>query len=175
MSKSLFYMFLSLPLSFQIKLSITHLAKGVQIRSFFWSVFSCIQENADQKILLIWTLFMQCSAEKHLGKARALNMATTSKWVSTIHIHAKLRMTMRDKVNIKTSSTRKQLPDSTKKKKHQGHVSPPKETLSSYDTSFVDSGPARTVTTCVETYFKIIQELFKASQGKQNVPQICRN
>ena len=35
-----------------------HYVKYVQIRSFFWSVFSCIQENADQKILLIWTLFM---------------------------------------------------------------------------------------------------------------------
>ena len=48
--------------------------KSVQMRSFFWSVFSCIrteygdlrnkspysvqiQENADQKNLRIWTLF----------------------------------------------------------------------------------------------------------------------
>ena len=54
-----------------------HYVKSVQIRSFFWSVFSCIrteygdllrkslysvkiQENADQKKLLIWTLFTQC-------------------------------------------------------------------------------------------------------------------
>ena len=52
--------------------------KSVQIRSFFWSVFSCIrtgygglrskspypvriQENTDQKKLRIWTLFTQCS------------------------------------------------------------------------------------------------------------------
>ena len=50
--------------------------KSVQIRSFFWSVFSCIrteyedlrrksrlsvriQENMNQKKLRIWTLFMQ--------------------------------------------------------------------------------------------------------------------
>ena len=51
--------------------------KSVQIRSFFWSIFSCIrteywdlrskspysvlvQENANQKNLRIWTLFKQC-------------------------------------------------------------------------------------------------------------------
>ena len=47
---------------------------SVQIRSFIWSVFSCIrteygdlrcksvriQENTDQKKLRIWTLFTQC-------------------------------------------------------------------------------------------------------------------
>ena len=50
-----------------------HCVKSVQIRSFFWSVFSCIrtkygdllrksvriQENKDQKNLRIWTLFTQ--------------------------------------------------------------------------------------------------------------------
>ena len=52
---------------------VEHYVKGVQIRSVFWSVFSCtrtkygdlrskspyIQENTDQKILRIWTLFTQ--------------------------------------------------------------------------------------------------------------------
>ena len=55
----------------------------VQIRSFFWSVFSCIwteygdllrkslysvqiQENADQKKLRIWTLFTQCDHGKYI-------------------------------------------------------------------------------------------------------------
>ena len=55
-----------------------HCLKSVQIRSSFWSVFFYnrteygdlrsksqysvrIQENTDQKILLIWTLFTQCS------------------------------------------------------------------------------------------------------------------
>ena len=54
-----------------------HCVKSVQIRNFFWSVFSCIrtkygdllrkfpyliriQENMDQKKLRIWTLFTQC-------------------------------------------------------------------------------------------------------------------
>ena len=53
-----------------------HYVKRVQIRSFFWFVFSCIrieygdlvrkspysvriQENTNQKKLRIWTLFMQ--------------------------------------------------------------------------------------------------------------------
>ena len=55
-----------------------HCVKSVQIRSFFWSVFSCIrteygdlrckspysvqiQKNTDQKKLRIWTLFTQCA------------------------------------------------------------------------------------------------------------------
>ena len=54
-----------------------HCVKSVQIRSFFWSVFSCIrteygdlrckypysvriQKIKDQKKLRIWTLFTQC-------------------------------------------------------------------------------------------------------------------
>ena len=54
-----------------------HCVKSVQIRNFFWSVFSCIwteygeilhispysvrmRENTDQKKLRIWTLFTQC-------------------------------------------------------------------------------------------------------------------
>ena len=54
-----------------------HYVKSVQIRSFFWSIFSRIwteygeilpispysvrmRENTDQKKLRIWTLFMQC-------------------------------------------------------------------------------------------------------------------
>ena len=53
-----------------------HCVKSVQIQRFFWSVFSCIwaeyeslpsispysvqiQENTDQKNLLVWTLFTQ--------------------------------------------------------------------------------------------------------------------
>ena len=54
-----------------------HCVKSVQIRSFSWSVFSCIwtkygdlnrkspysariQENTEQKKLRIWTIFTQC-------------------------------------------------------------------------------------------------------------------
>ena len=47
-----------------------HCVKSVQIQNFFWSVFSCvqnqyrelrsIQENTDQKKLCIWILFTLC-------------------------------------------------------------------------------------------------------------------
>ena len=63
---------------YQLLLFIIHYVKSVQIRSYFWSVFSCIrieygdllrkspysiriQENTDQKELRIWTLFTQCT------------------------------------------------------------------------------------------------------------------
>ena len=58
--------------------NILYCVKSIQIRSFFWSAFSCIwpeygdllrkslcsvriEKNTDQKKLRIWTLFMQCS------------------------------------------------------------------------------------------------------------------
>ena len=60
----------------------THCVKNVPIRSFVWSVVSCIwtkyrdlrskspysvqiQEDMDQKKLRIWTLFIQCKESKH--------------------------------------------------------------------------------------------------------------
>ena len=50
-----------------------------------------------------------------------INIVPTNKWVDTICIQAKLRITMRDKVNIKESSTQIELVD-TAKKIHQEHV-----------------------------------------------------
>ena len=63
--------------NFNNRFVILHCMKSVQIRSFFWSVFSCIwteyedfrskspysvrrRENTDQKKVRIWTLFSQC-------------------------------------------------------------------------------------------------------------------
>ena len=59
--------------SFSSGQSHSHCVKNVQIRSYFWSVFSCIrteygdllrntgiQENTEKKQLRIWTLFTQC-------------------------------------------------------------------------------------------------------------------
>ena len=50
-----------------------------------------------------------------------INIVPTNKWVDTIRIQAKLRITMRDKVNIKESSTQIELVD-TAKKIHREHV-----------------------------------------------------
>ena len=65
-----------------------HCMKSVQIRSFFWSVFSCIQiefedllhkslycvqiqENTDQKKLRIWTLFERSEVpQRFYGKSQ---------------------------------------------------------------------------------------------------------
>ena len=68
--------------------------KSVRIRSFFWSVFSCIQteygylrskspysvrmqENADQKNLRMWTLFMQC---EFLEESEILQFVSFNYW-----------------------------------------------------------------------------------------------
>ena len=53
----------------------------------------------------------------HLGKATLLdstNIIATNKWVGNIHIQAKPRMAMCDKVIIKTSYTHKELADNAK-------------------------------------------------------------
>ena len=42
-------------------ISKVHCVKTVQIRSYFWSVFSLFGLNTDQKKLSIWTLFTQWS------------------------------------------------------------------------------------------------------------------
>ena len=70
-----------------------HCVKRVQIRSFFWSVFSRtrteygdllrksrysvrIREKTDQKKLCIWTLFAQCLSQTNNGQSQ---LASTSK------------------------------------------------------------------------------------------------
>ena len=56
------------------------------------------------------------------------DLSITNKWIKNIHIHAKLRIAMRDKLNIKVSSTYKEVTDSGKKM-HQKHVGALKEKL----------------------------------------------
>ena len=78
-------------------MSYFHYVKSVQIRSFFWSVFSRIRteygemrsispysvwmrENTDQKKLRIWTLFTQCLTAINHGKINFI-----SNWKPTIY------------------------------------------------------------------------------------------
>ena len=70
-----------------------HCVKSVQIRSFFWSVFSCIRteygdllykssysarihENKDQKKVRIWTPFAQCTADINMFDAHFFILPT---------------------------------------------------------------------------------------------------
>ena len=84
-----------------------------------------------------------------------------NKWVANTHIHTKLRMTMRDKLNMKTSSTHKELTEGGKKK-HEKHVNSLKETLISYQIDPFDDGPAKVLTTGVEVDCKVIDGLIDA-------------
>ena len=77
-----------------------HCVKSVQMRSYFWSVFSCIrveygdlrskspysiriQENADRKNLRIWTLFTQCVSLIILYHYLCLVNSPFPYWIST--------------------------------------------------------------------------------------------
>ena len=88
--------------------------------------------------------------------------ARTNEWVNTVHIHAKLRMAMRNKINIKTSSTHKELTDRAKKNDHKENVTFLKDALKSYNTNPFDEGPAKGFTTGVELNSKVIKGLLKA-------------
>lgn len=61
------------------------------------------------------------------------NVVTITKWVDTIHIHAKLKIAMYSKVNKRTSSTHKEVAVSARKRAL-------KETLKSYTTNPIDNG-----------------------------------
>ena len=65
----------------------------------------------------------------HLGKSTTQYLC--NKWVSIIHTHAKVRMVMRYKINIKTSSTNKELTVSHKKNQSKTKATTPWECLSS--------------------------------------------
>ena len=69
----------------------------------------------------------------------------TNQWFNTIHAHVKLRMAMFDKVNIKQALL------SSKRKK----------ILKSYRANPINGGPAKIISTGVETCPKIIQVCLK--------------
>ena len=77
--------------------------KSVQMRSFFWPVFSCIrteyadilrkspysvriQENTDQKKLRIWTLFTQCEARNFNQRILKVYLKYTSHTVFSVRV-----------------------------------------------------------------------------------------
>ena len=87
-----------------------HCVTSVQIRSFFWSVFSSIRtksgeilliftysvhmrENADQKKLHIWTLFMQCEYETTYSSCvlQEINWSAFSSFYHLIVLHIELQ------------------------------------------------------------------------------------
>ena len=88
--------------SFRLRLAISHLhsVKTVQIRSFFWSVFSRTwneygdlrrkslylvqkRENTDQKKLRVWTFFVQCMSSVIIIVGKKENFAKISEHLLT--------------------------------------------------------------------------------------------
>ena len=95
--------------------------------------------------------------------------ARANKFVSIIHIQAKLRSTTA--MNIKNTSIirsqqilQQKNKNKTKqsKKKHQKHISVLKEPLKSYKTNTNDNGPAQIIVTVADTSSKFIDELLKS-------------
>ena len=89
------------------------------------------------------------------------NVDTTNKWVKTVHIHAKLWLAMRDKLNIKTTSMHKELTDSGKTR-HSINVDNLKKKLYSCNTDPFLKGPAKSICTGVEADKEVIQSLLNA-------------
>ena len=80
-----------------------HYVKSVHLRNFFWSVFSrtraeygdlfrkspysaCVQENADQKKLRIWTLFKQCMLAQKVEWISKFSFENIFRWVSKMNL-----------------------------------------------------------------------------------------
>ena len=94
-----------------------------------------------------------------LGFSTSLTM--TNKWVRNIHLHAKMRTAMRDKLNIKLSSTHKEVTDSGKKL-HQKHVYSLKKKLYDYQIDLFSSDSAKVLTSGAEINEGIIKDLLNA-------------
>ena len=79
---------------------------------FFWEKIAAVHSD-------LATEYFNRETKNTAGPFRqyyGTSASTTNKRLNTIHIHAKLRMAMRDKINVKTSSTNIELNDSAKKK-----------------------------------------------------------
>eukprot|EP00112_Aurelia_sp_Birch-Aquarium-sp1_P004164 Seg1472.14 transcript_id=Seg1472.14/GoldUCD/mRNA.D3Y31 product="hypothetical protein" protein_id=Seg1472.14/GoldUCD/D3Y31 len=111
------------------------------------------------------------------------NIGITNKWIQTMHIHAKLRKAMREKLRIKTSSTHKELTDSGKSN-HNKNVNFLKEKLRSYKTDQFSNGPAKihAITGCDTTAykynigkFKVMKKITRSKQQCALIQDIGRN
>ena len=87
--------------------------------------------------------------------------SNTSTWIKTTHIHAKLQLALREKINISTSSVHKEQTPSGKKM-HVAHVNALKYKLTSYQIDPFADGPARHLTTGSEIEKKVIAGLLNA-------------
>ena len=87
--------------------------------------------------------------------------SNTNTWIKTTHIHAKLQLALREKINISTSSVHKEQTPSGKKM-HVAHVNALKDKLTSYQIDPFADGPARHLTTGSEIDKKVIAGLLNA-------------
>ena len=103
------------------------------------------------------------------------NIDITNKWIQTMHIHAKLRTAMREKLRIKTSSTHKELTDSGKSN-HNKNVNSLKEKLRSYKADPFSDGPAKVICTGTEVDAKFIDDVLNApSIGNERFKEFMKN
>ena len=91
------------------------------------------------------------------------DLSITNKWVKNIDIHAKLRMAMRDKLNIKVSSTHKEVTDSGKKM-HQKHIGALKKKVYDHQNDPFSTGPTKVLTSGAEIDEGIVKGLLIAPE-----------
>ena len=83
-------------------------------------------------------------------------------WVKTAHIHAKLRVALRDKLRFKTPSVHKKLTESGKKR-HNSNFNHLKLKLHSYQAYPFEEGHARPITVGAEMYSNVVNGLIEAA------------
>ena len=106
---------------FSVSKSFQHCVKSVQIRSYFWFVFSCIrieygdllrkspysirmQENTDQKQLLIWTLFTECKCISIFAVYLVIlkNFAYLREYKKSVQANFKLKLSCKKQNKIRS-------------------------------------------------------------------------
>ena len=87
--------------------------------------------------------------------------SNTNTWIKTTHIHAKLQLAFREKINLSTSSVHKDQTPSGKKM-HVAHFNALKDKLTSYQIDQFADRPARHLRTGSEIVKKVIAGLLNA-------------
>ena len=91
------------------------------------------------------------------------NYESLNKWVMTCHIYCKLRIILRKKMRIMTSSVHKELTPGNKRL-HNSHVTSLKNKLAEYNVNPFGNGPARSLSTGCEVDVRVINDLLDAEQ-----------
>ena len=121
--------------------------------------FSCLHGDLITEILSGQT---KKQADPHCT-GFSTDIAKVKTWVATSHIHAKVRQTLSDKIQLNTSTGHKEC-TSRARRLHSNNVELLKEKMKSYGTDPFGAGNARYIGTGKELLEKVVENLMKVDK-----------